>query len=75
MAGKCLNIQVAFQGGGAKIFALVAAAEVLKNFEREGRIQVTQIAGTSAGALVGTLYAAGVEPTLMRSKFGSFPIR
>lgn len=75
MADQRLRIQVAFQGGGAKIFALIAAAEVLKSFEREGRIEVTRIAGTSAGALVGTLYAAGVEPAVMRSELGSFPIR
>ncbi len=75
MANQRLRIQVAFQGGGAKIFALIAAAEVLKSFEREGRIEVTRIAGTSAGALVGTLYAAGVEPAVIRSEFGSFPIR
>jgi predicted acylesterase/phospholipase RssA len=75
LAGQPLKIQVAFQGGGAKIFALIAAAEVLKGFEREGRVQVTRIAGTSAGALVGTLYAAGVEPAVMRSELGSFPLR
>jgi hypothetical protein len=32
LANQCLKIQVAFQGGGAKIFALIAAAEVLKSF-------------------------------------------
>ena len=74
MAGQPLKIQVAFQGGGAKIFALIAAAEILKGFERAGRVQVTRIAGTSAGAIVGTLYAAGVEPALMRSELGSFPL-
>lgn len=74
MAGQPLKIQVAFQGGGAKIFALIAAAEVLKGFERAGRVQVTRIAGTSAGAIVGTLYAAGVEPAVMRSELGSFPL-
>jgi predicted acylesterase/phospholipase RssA len=75
LAGQPLKIQVAFQGGGAKIFALIAAAEVLKGFERAGRVQVTRIAGTSAGAIVGTLYAAGVEPAVMRSELGSFPLR
>jgi predicted acylesterase/phospholipase RssA len=75
LADKRLRIQVAFQGGGAKIFALIAAAEILKRFEREGKIEVTRIAGTSAGALVGTLYAAGVGPDLMRAEFGSFPIQ
>jgi predicted acylesterase/phospholipase RssA len=75
LAGKPLKIQVAFQGGGAKIFALIAAAEVLKSFEREGRVEVTRIAGTSAGAIVGTLYAAGVEPALLRTELGRFPLR
>jgi predicted acylesterase/phospholipase RssA len=56
------NLQVAFQGGGAKIALLLAAAEGLQELS-EGKnplIRITHIAGTSAGAIVGALLAAKV---------------
>lgn len=54
-----LKIQIAFQGGGAKIVSLLAAAEVIQNLHRDGKIQVTRVAGTSAGAIVACLLASG----------------
>ena len=55
-----LNIQLAIQGGGAKICALMAAIEALEELQGK-EIKVTRIAGTSAGSIVGCLFAAGVS--------------
>lgn len=54
-----LNIQLAIQGGGAKICALMAALEALEKLQGK-ELNVTRIAGTSAGSIVGCLFAAGV---------------
>jgi len=51
-------IGLALSGGGAKGFAHVGVLEVLE----ELRIPVDCIAGTSMGAIVGGLYAAGMSP-------------
>jgi predicted acylesterase/phospholipase RssA len=58
-----LRIQLALQGGGAKIYGLLAALEVVEKMQRDELLQVTRVAGTSAGALAGTLFAAGVPMT------------
>ncbi len=64
-----LPIQLAIQGGGAKITYLVAALEAVQALEREGLLRVTRIAGTSAGAITGALYAAGVDMRRARDAF------
>lgn len=49
-----LRIQVVFQGGGARVFGHFAAGEVLEEFTRNNddlRIEITSVAGSSAGAL------------------------
>lgn len=67
-------IQLALQGGGAKIFALIAALDAIDDHVRKQRVKVTRIAGTSAGALVGGLYAAGVPPSTMKEAFANIPL-
>lgn len=52
------KVGLVLAGGGAKGFAHIGVLRVL---EREG-IQVDYITGTSMGALVGALYAAGYSP-------------
>jgi predicted acylesterase/phospholipase RssA len=64
-----IPIQLALQGGGAKITYLIAALEALQSLEREGLLRVTRIAGTSAGAIAGALYAAGVDMKRARDTF------
>ena len=54
-------IQLALQGGGARITHLIAALHAVQELEREHVVRVTRIAGTSAGALAGALYAARVD--------------
>jgi|GEM_PF-3199349 len=54
------KLQLALQGGGAKLFAIMACMEELEARVRDSRLEIERIAGTSAGALVGGLYAAGI---------------
>jgi len=60
------RIQLAFQGGGAKICDLLAAAEAIQKLQSEGKIEVTRVAGTSAGAIVGCLFATGESMSRVR---------
>ncbi len=66
-----LKIQLANQGGGAKICALVAALEAVQLLQSENIIQVTRIAGTSSGAIAGCLFAAGVDMKLAKERLGA----
>lgn len=54
------SIHLALQGGGAKFFCLVAALAELQVLEKDNKIKVVSIAGTSAGAIAGALYAARI---------------
>lgn len=56
--GKSQKVGVVFSGGGASGFAHIG---VLKALE-ENNIPVDYITGTSAGALVGAMYASGYSP-------------
>ena len=64
-----IPIQLAIQGGGARISYLLAALEALQQLKREGALRVTRIAGTSAGAIAGALYAARVDMQRARDTF------
>lgn len=73
MATKQYNLGLALSGGGAKGFAHCGALKALEEFGLKPDI----IAGTSAGAIVGALYAAGNTPVeiikmFMGREFGSF---
>ncbi len=54
-------IQVAFQGGGAKLSGLLAVGETLQEMQAAGRIQLARTAGTSAGSIVAAMLAARVD--------------
>ena len=60
-----MEISLAFGGGGSKGFAHLG---VLRCLEREG-FKVGAVAGTSAGGIVSTLYAAGYGPDEMLERF------
>jgi predicted acylesterase/phospholipase RssA len=62
-------IQLAIQGGGAKLTYLIAALDAVQQLEREQVLRVTRIAGTSAGAIAGALYAARVDMGRARDAF------
>ena len=55
MAGKKKRVALALSSGGPRGFAYIGALEVLA----ERGYEVTAVAGTSIGALVGGVYAAG----------------
>jgi NTE family protein len=59
-----MNITLALSGGGVKGFAHIGALRVL---EREGFF-IQALAGTSAGGLIGALYAAGYSPDEMEER-------
>ncbi len=55
-----MPIQIAFQGGGAKLVALMAAAEAIEELREdpEFNITVTRVAGTSAGSIAASMLAS-----------------
>lgn len=55
-----IKVQLALQGGGAKILCLIAALKAVEELQNKKVIQVTRIAGTSAGAIAGALFAVGI---------------
>ncbi|MHB8268719.1 patatin-like phospholipase family protein [Bradyrhizobium sp.] len=57
-ASKAIPLQVVFQGGGAKISALMAVCAVLREYEEAGDIKITKVAGTSAGAIAAVMCAS-----------------
>src|SRR5437016_2571920 len=61
-------IQLAIQGGGAKICCLFAVMEALQDLEKDKIVRVTRIAGTSAGALAGAFFAARVDIKELRER-------
>ncbi len=62
-----MNITLALSGGGVKGFAHIGALRIL---EREG-FQIRALAGTSAGGLIGALYAVGYSPDEMEERLRS----
>lgn len=55
--GKFMKVQLAIQGGGAKFVSLLAVLDAIQKCEK---IEVTRVAGTSAGAIIAGLLAAKV---------------
>jgi predicted acylesterase/phospholipase RssA len=53
-----VKMQLAIQGGGAKICDLLAAAEVIEDLWNTDKIEVTRVAGTSAGSIVACILAS-----------------
>ncbi len=55
------EINVAFQGGGAKLISLIAAAHAIADLERNGELKVKAVSGSSAGSIAAFLLAAGAD--------------
>jgi predicted acylesterase/phospholipase RssA len=66
-----MPVQLVLQGGGAKLIALLAAMEAVEELEAQGRIAVTRLCGTSAGAIAACLFAARVPMKEARKSFES----
>lgn len=73
MQQKPLQIQLAFQGGGAKIVSLLAAAEKVQELHGSGQLRVTRVAGTSAGAIAACLLASGEPLSGVRAQLQRLP--
>lgn len=68
-----VKVQIAFQGGGAKIFAMVAALESLYKLRESNYIRITRVAGSSAGSIIASLCAANVSIEDVRKAFSQLP--
>lgn len=53
-----MRIKCIFQGGGANLVTLLAAAEALGDIEAAGNVEVAEVAGTSAGAIAAYCFAS-----------------
>lgn len=67
MQSSAQSVGLVLSGGGAKGMAHIAVIRVLE----ENNIPIDYIAGTSIGAIVGGLYAAGYSPDEMEELFKS----
>ena len=65
MSAKKYKLGIAFSGGGAKAGAHCGALQALHEYG----IRPDVVSGTSAGALVATLYSAGFSPRQMIELF------
>jgi predicted acylesterase/phospholipase RssA len=63
-----LRVQLALQGGGAKLIFLLAAMEAVQELHRKKVIEVTRVAGTSAGSIAACLFAADVDIIRVKDK-------
>ncbi len=68
MAKEGLKLQLALQGGGARIVHLLAALEAVQKLQDEGVVKVTRMAGTSAGSVAACLFAAGLNMADVRQR-------
>lgn len=65
------GLGIAFSGGGAKGAAHCGALQALDEFG----IKADAVAGTSAGSIAATLYAAGIRPIDMANMFATMDFR
>ncbi|MGV1914232.1 patatin-like phospholipase family protein [Rhizobium sp. 22-785-1] len=65
-----LPVQIAFQGGGARLALFYGAIKALQNLEKRELIRVTRVSGASAGAIAAALFAgrANIDALLMYHK-------
>jgi predicted acylesterase/phospholipase RssA len=64
---KSVPVQLAIQGGGAKLIPLLGAMEAIAELEGKRVLRVTKIAATSAGAIAGALLAAPVDMQVVKT--------
>jgi predicted acylesterase/phospholipase RssA len=62
------KFQFVFQGGGAKLSILMAAAEAVYAQKAANNFSITRVSGTSAGAIVACMLATGENPALFRQQ-------
>ena len=52
-----LNLQIAFQGGGARLVLFYGVIKALQKLEEAGTVKITRVSGASAGAIAAALFA------------------
>ncbi|MFQ6612193.1 MAG: patatin-like phospholipase family protein [Fidelibacterota bacterium] len=63
-----LDLGLALGGGGARGAAHIGALQILQR----SKIQISEVAGTSAGAVIGAMYAATLDPEWIEKRFQEF---
>ncbi|WP_457094286.1 patatin-like phospholipase family protein [Microvirga sp. P5_D2] len=63
-----IPIEIVFQGGGAKLVALLAAAEVIYKLAPELNFRVTRVSGSSAGAIAACILGSGRDPAVFKER-------
>jgi predicted acylesterase/phospholipase RssA len=61
------NVQLAFQGGGAKFAAMLPVADAFVTAQAQGDVKIKAVAGTSAGAICAALVACNADFSKVRS--------
>jgi predicted acylesterase/phospholipase RssA len=62
------KVQFAFQGGGAKLGALIAAAEAVYSQQKPLDFTISRVSGTSAGAIAACILATGQDPKKFKDR-------
>jgi predicted acylesterase/phospholipase RssA len=60
-------VSIAFQGGGAKLVVLIAAAEAISELIQDEKLDVVAVSGSSAGSIAALLLAARADFSKVRS--------
>lgn len=61
------NVQLAFQGGGAKLAVMLPVADAFLTAQSRGLIKIKAVSGTSAGAICAALVATGADFSKVRT--------
>jgi predicted acylesterase/phospholipase RssA len=61
-----LSLQFVFQGGGAKLVALIAAAHAVYEQAPKLGFNISRVSGTSAGAIAACILASKEDPAIFR---------
>ncbi|HDS0924014.1 TPA: patatin-like phospholipase family protein [Stenotrophomonas maltophilia] len=52
-----MEVSVAYQGGGARVFELMVAAHACRALEQEKKLKIIRVSGSSAGAIAAAMFA------------------
>uniref|UniRef100_UPI0031017072 patatin-like phospholipase family protein n=1 Tax=Neorhizobium sp. EC2-8 TaxID=3129230 RepID=UPI0031017072 len=63
-----IEIELCFQGGGAKLASLIAIADAAYNDLPKHAVEVESVSGTSAGAIAAAILATGKDPAAFRAR-------
>jgi predicted acylesterase/phospholipase RssA len=63
-----LKLKVAFQGGGANLISLLECAAYLSELEKNNKVEIVEVSGTSAGSIVAGLIAMGFDLEVSKQK-------